>query len=164
MPVITQPLRDEHKELLPHIHALREAADLVGQARPDVVHHAVDEAHDFLSQHLLRHARAEEQALYPVVGRLMGSPRATATMERDHVEIARLTDELGRIRSELPAGAIEARQERPLRAVLYGLSALVTLHFAKEEEVYLPVLDEGLTEAEGRLLFETMEAAAAQQI
>jgi len=29
--------------------------------------------------------------------------------------------------------------------VLYGLYAIVKLHFAKEEEVYLPILDQRLT-------------------
>ena len=29
---VTQPLRDEHKELIPHIEILRTVADSVGQA------------------------------------------------------------------------------------------------------------------------------------
>ncbi len=35
----------------------------------------------------------EEDALYPVVARLMGAPAATATIARDHVEVGLLTDE-----------------------------------------------------------------------
>lgn len=35
----------------------------------------------------------EEDALYPVVARLMGAPAATATMTRDHVEVERLSAE-----------------------------------------------------------------------
>jgi hypothetical protein len=30
---VTQPLREEHKELIPHIETLRTVADSVGQAR-----------------------------------------------------------------------------------------------------------------------------------
>jgi iron-sulfur cluster repair protein YtfE (RIC family) len=156
----TQPLRDEHKHLLPHIAGLRAAADSVGEAEADAVLRKVAESHDFLVHHLLPHAQAEERALYPVVSRLMGAPEATATMERDHVEIGRLTAELGVLRTGLSGSTIDAAQARSLRAVLYGLSALVALHFAKEEEVYLPILDERLTEPEAREMFEAMEAAA----
>jgi hypothetical protein len=49
---------------------------------------------------------------------------------------------------------------RELRRVLYGLFALVELHFAKEEEVYLPILDANLTAEQAADLFHKMEAAA----
>lgn len=161
MTAITQPLRDEHKELLPHIEALSAAADLVGQAPAEVVREKAQASYDFLAHHLLRHAGAEEAALYPVVARLMGAPAATATMSRDHVEVERLTAELGTIVESLCCSTIDSEKARELRAVLYGLAALVKVHFAKEEEVYLPILDAGLSEAEGRKLFEAMEAAAS---
>ena len=50
----------------------------------------------FSAHHLIPHAQAEDQALYPVVARVMGVPEATATMRRDHVEVGRLTEELQR--------------------------------------------------------------------
>ncbi|HET9918312.1 MAG TPA: hemerythrin domain-containing protein [Ktedonobacteraceae bacterium] len=114
----------------------------------------------FLSQHLLPHAQAEERALYPVVGRLIGASEATATMSRDHVEVGRLTEELGSLRSHLVGTSMSASQERALRCVLYGLIALVSVHFAKEEEIYLPILDARLTAEEATRLFEAMELAA----
>jgi hypothetical protein len=48
---VTQPLRDEHKELIPHVDALRTAADAVGDATPDALREAVDGAYDFLAHH-----------------------------------------------------------------------------------------------------------------
>jgi len=36
----------------------------------------------------------------------------------------------------------------------------VKLHFAKEEEIYLPLLDAKLTAEEAHAMFEAMEAAA----
>ncbi|HLE45226.1 MAG TPA: hypothetical protein VJB36_14540 [Methylomirabilota bacterium] len=45
---VTQPLRDEHKELIPHIEALRSVADTVGYVPVEVVRHGVDEAYEFL--------------------------------------------------------------------------------------------------------------------
>lgn len=161
MAPVTQPLREEHKELLPHIDALLHVADLVGEAAPDDLHKGVDEAYDFLTHHLIPHAEAEERALYPVVGRAMGAPEATRTMSRDHVEVGRLTDELGVLRSRLAAGG-NGEQLKALRRVLYGLHALVKVHFAKEEEVYLPILDERLSADDARRMFEAMESAAGE--
>jgi hypothetical protein len=47
--------------------------------------------------------------------------------------------------------------------VLYGLHALVTVHFAKEEETYLPILDEHLDAATAAELFRSMHAAAEHE-
>lgn len=159
---LTQPLRDEHKELLPHIELLRTTADAIGEASIASLRQSVNEAYAFLTHHLLPHAQAEERALYPVVGRLMGAPEATATMSRDHDEVGRLTEELGSLRSHLDSASMDVSQERALRRVLYGLYAVVKVHFAKEEEVYLPILDARLTAEEAAQMFEAMERAAQE--
>jgi iron-sulfur cluster repair protein YtfE (RIC family) len=44
--------------------------------------------------------------------------------------------------------------------VLFGVYGLVKVHFAKEEEVYLPILDQRLTPEAAQEMFERMEAAA----
>lgn len=160
MVTLTQPLRDEHKDLLPHIELLRTAADAIGTASGASLSSNIDEAYAFLTHHLIPHAQAEERALYPVVGSLMGAPEATATMSRDHIEIGRLTEELRSLRPYLNGTGISASQEQALRRVLYGLYAIVKVHFAKEEEVYLPILDAWLTATEASRLFESMEQAA----
>lgn len=158
----TQPLREEHRELLPRIKQLRVAADLVGEAPIEETQRAIDEAYGFLVSHLIPHAQAEDAALYPVVGRVMGAPEATATMRRDHVEVGRLTADLGASRARLAAGIADETVLRDLRRALYGLHALVTVHFAKEEEVYLPLLDARLAPEEATTLFRDMEAAASE--
>ena len=92
----------------------------------------------------------------------MGAPEATGTMSHDHVEVGRLTDELGLIRSGFSGSQLTETQAKDLRRVLYGLYTLVKVHFAKEEEVYLPILDARLTSDEAHQLFEDMEEAAHQ--
>lgn len=159
---LTQPLREEHKELLPHIEAIRTTADAIGEAPLSELRPQLDEVYDFLAYHLLPHAQAEEAALYPVVGKVMGAPEATGTMSRDHVEVDRLIDELGQTRSGLSGSTLTESQIKDLRRVLYGLYTLVKVHFAKEEEVYLPILDARLTPDEARSLFEKMEHAAGE--
>lgn len=97
--------------------------------------------------------------MYPAVERVMRAPGATATMTRDHVEVVALTEELQRLRDDLPGGFTPARR-RDARRLLYGLYAMIRLHFAKEEEIYLPLLDTGLTAAQAEELFTAMHAVA----
>lgn len=87
----------------------------------------------------------------------MGAPAATATMTRDHVEVGRLTDELGTLRA---GGDDSAANQIEARRLLYGLYALLRVHFAKEEEIYLPLLDERLSAQEAQAMFASMEKAA----
>jgi iron-sulfur cluster repair protein YtfE (RIC family) len=162
--LLTQPLRDEHQDLRPHIERLRVAAESVGTAQFTDLRQEVDDAYTFLTGHLIPHAHAEERALYPVVGRVLGAPAATATMSRDHVEIGQLTEELGALRATFHTGALAERDSEALRRVLYGLYALVKVHFAKEEEVYLPLLDARLQPEEAQAMFQAMTAAASETL
>jgi hypothetical protein len=76
------------------------------------------------------------------------------------VEVGRYIEELGELKNGLTGAALTASQISALRRVLYGLYAIVKLHFAKEEEVYLPILDERLTPETAREMFEKLETAA----
>jgi iron-sulfur cluster repair protein YtfE (RIC family) len=156
-----QPLLDEHQHLRPHIEALAAAGDAVGAVALTSLRATVDDSLAFLLHHLIPHATAEEQVLYPAVARLLGDPRATATMTRDHVEIDRLVQELSALRTRLcTVDELDADLTGALRRVLYGLAAIVRLHLAKEEEVYVPVLEAGLTAGAADRLFEEMDTAA----
>ena len=160
MKTLTQPLREEHQELLPHIEAILRVAEQIGERPVDEVRAGVDEVYDFLAHHLKPHAEAEEAALYPAVQRALGSPDATKTMSRDHVEVGRYIAELAALRDTLNGPTLPSDQVKDLRRVLYGVYALVHVHFAKEEEVYLPILDKWLTPESARELFDVMESAA----
>jgi iron-sulfur cluster repair protein YtfE (RIC family) len=157
---LTQPLRDEHRDLLPHIESLRTVADMVDSATDADLLEALAEVSDFLTAELAPHAEAEESVMYPAVEQALASPRATETMRRDHVEIVGLIKELQRERALLSTTADPATPRRALRAVLLGLHAVVRLHFAKEEELYLPALDAWLSPSRASSLFAAMEATA----
>ncbi len=160
MKTLTQPLREEHKELFPSVDRIRQVADLIGEAPMAEIQHGVEEVYDFLANHLKPHAQAEDAALYPVVQKVLGSPDATRTMSRDHVEVGRYIEELEEIRKDLTGSALTSTQARSLRRVLYGVYALVRVHFSKEEEVYLPILDQRLTPQAAQEMFAAMEDAA----
>jgi hemerythrin-like domain-containing protein len=160
MTLLTQQLRDEHRDLLPHVEMLRTVADEIGEAPISSLRHGVDAIYAFLTFHLLSHAQAEERALYLMVGKLMGASEATATMSRDHSEIVRYTEELSALRSRLDDTNAGVSEEKALRRILYGLYAIVKVHFAKEEEIYLPILDTRLTPEKAAHMFEKMESEA----
>jgi hypothetical protein len=64
-------------------------------------------------------------------------------MSRAHVEIAALVAEFRRLVEALDTDpARGASLSAPLRRVLYGLDAVLRLHFAQEDEHYLVLLDE----------------------
>jgi iron-sulfur cluster repair protein YtfE (RIC family) len=156
------PLRAEHRELLPHIDDLRAVADSVGFTPVTELVNRVSQACDFLTSHLIPHALAEDEVLYPAIVAFLGAPLATATMSRDHVAVLALTNELVALRRLTEGGELRTQTAKDLRRVLYGLHALVKVHFAKEEEILLPLLDERLTSAAASDLFAAMERSAAK--
>ena len=107
--------------------------------------------------HLIPHAQAEEQVLYPTVGRLLRTLEATDTMSRDHLEVILLTEELEALRLHLFFAPLTEPEEQALRRVLYGLYAIIKLHLAKEEEIYLPILEAHLHAEEVDRMVEAME-------
>lgn len=159
MSALTEALRAEHHEMLPRIEQLRLAADQVGRVPLPELEHAVDTACTFLTDTLMPHAAAEEAALYPVVARVMGSPQATATMLRDHAEIARRVTALTELRVRI-GFTLDDTTIAELRASLYGLYTLVLVHFVKEEDVYLPLLERALSTTESATVLTELEAAA----
>jgi iron-sulfur cluster repair protein YtfE (RIC family) len=121
------------------------------------IRNGVKEVYEFLAYHLIPHAQAEDVALYPAVQKVLGSPDSTRTMTRDHVEVGRYIEQLAELQQELAP-----RNFKALQRILYGLYALVKVHFAKEEEVYLPILEARLTPDEAKAMFEAMENAASR--
>ncbi|MBM2805691.1 MAG: Hemerythrin cation binding protein [Deltaproteobacteria bacterium] len=147
---------DEHRNLLPHIEELRIVADSVGDFSPSLLLRGIDKLHDFLMSQLIPHAQAEEETFYPAVAKILGTPQAIATMSRDHAEVSDLTGQLRALRSQISHSGFDEDKAKELRRILYGLHTLLKAHFAKEEEVYLPMLDTGLDEIEAHDLFHKM--------
>jgi len=128
----TEVIRDDHAHLREHVEhmriAARELPDMSPQERQDVIARIVD----FLRGTLLPHADEEERSLYLDVARRLGHPEATAPMTHDHVAI--------RVRTLELAATDETDVDR-LQELLYGLYALISVHFWKEEQLYLPLIE-----------------------
>ena len=76
------------------------------------------------------------------LARVLGGNDPTATMSRAHVEISHLIRRLGRVLDDLGPEGPDADDIIELRRLLYGLHAILQLHFAQEDEGYLSLADE----------------------
>ncbi len=132
----------EHRTLRPDLDRLRVAADQIGVVAPDRALALVRQVHRFLVEDLLPHEEAEDAILYPVFARVLGGHDPTGTMSRAHVEIAHLVRRIGRLLDEADPAHPDPDDLLELRRVLYGLHAILELHFAQEDEGYLSLVDE----------------------
>ncbi|NOQ00121.1 heavy metal translocating P-type ATPase [Mycolicibacterium sp.] len=133
----------EHDTLRDALRMLREAADAVAAGAGPVALQSLSRAHAFLIHQLIPHERAEESQLYPALAGPLGSGEATATMSRTHAEIQRLCDRIGvHVAIAQEANTIQPDQVGDLLACLYGLYALLRLHFLQEEENYFTLTDD----------------------
>lgn len=124
----------EHDRMRDDLSVLRDAAHQIGTGDPSALD-SLRAADAFLQQTLLPHEDAEDSALYPELARPLGSAEATATMSRMHAEIHRLAERLHTHRDVADEnGGVRAEQVDDLLACLYGLYALLCLHFVQEEE------------------------------
>ncbi|WP_344687238.1 heavy metal translocating P-type ATPase [Blastococcus jejuensis] len=127
----------EHDELADTFPLLRRAAGLLAEKPGPEALDAVRRAHVFLVDRLLPHELAEETQLYPALAEPLGSTEATAPMSRTHAEIQRLAARLGtHLELADAAGELDPDQVEDVLATLYGLYAVLRLHFVQEEENY----------------------------
>lgn len=176
---LTLRFRDEHRALWPEVDRLLAVADRVGVDPPERWRAAAREAHRFLVEELLPHEQAEDTELYPALARVFGGHDPTGTMSRGHAEIAHLTHRLGRLLDDLDESAGPATADGPTadpqpttptlagaatapatagddeadaadaRRLLYGLHAVLRLHFSQEDEGYLSLADDAPTGSGG---------------
>lgn len=156
---MTMTLR--HRELRTDIERLRQWADEIGVVHLDTVRQRLGAANELLMTRLLPHALAEDEILYPAVREFVG-PQATGMLQRDHGQMLKLTAELNALRRAACADEVGPRFAVEARRILYGLYMLADLHFEKEDEIVLPVLDERCSVAETADLDSAMERAAAR--
>jgi hemerythrin HHE cation binding domain-containing protein len=127
----------EHDQLGDAFPLLRRAAALLAAGPTDEALDSVRRAHAFLTDRVLPHEHAEDTQLYPALATPLGGQEATAPMSRTHAEIQRLSDRIGtHLDLAAAGGGLDVDQVEDLLASLYGLYAVLRLHFAQEEENY----------------------------
>jgi len=157
MSKLAEFIHHEHNTLRPHVELIRVTADAVGEVPLPILRDLTNTVLGFLVRELLPHAREEKEILYRTVEQATQSPGSTATMNREHLEVSKMADQLGDLHALTVAEAdLSDRTIRDLRRVLYGLYALVNLHFLKEEEIFVDILDRRLSATEKDVLVAAM--------
>jgi hypothetical protein len=139
---VGERFRAEHKEFVPWLQRIRATADRLETFAPAHAREELEQVRWFLQVRLVQHEQEEEAAVYPVVAKLIGGEDPMGTMERAHMEIEHLSRVFGHLLTDLPPDGPSPEDLVDLRRVLYGLHAILRLHFAQEEEAYSWLADE----------------------
>jgi len=135
-------LHSEHDVLAPVLERIRRLADELDALPPEHARTALQELDVFLHERLLPHEHADEREIYPLFERALGGDDPMAALSRTHREIHHLSRMLHRSVEDLTAGeALDQDRIRDIRRLLYGLDAVLQLHFAQEEELYATMTD-----------------------
>lgn len=121
---------------------------------------------EFLSGELLPHAAGEEKTLYPALDPVIrehGSP--TATMSVDHEYIGEYAKQITETARALHSADTRERAvlARKLARQVIQLQGLFSVHLAKEERVYLPLIEKAISSGDQQELLAALheEAEAA---
>jgi heavy metal translocating P-type ATPase len=128
--------RQEHREFVPEVQRIRSTADRLGQMSTEETRRELEAVRAFVLERLPEHEEEEEEIVYPVVAEAMGGEDPLASMARAHLEISHLGRIYKQLVDDLPEEGPSAEDLMDLRRVLYGLYAILRLHFAQEEEAY----------------------------
>jgi iron-sulfur cluster repair protein YtfE (RIC family) len=128
----TEPFRREHEELYSRIEHVKQAAREVARLEREEREALVGRIIGFLRGTLVPHAKAEEKVLYPEWAKLVGFDDAAVPMVHDHEAIVARIEQL----EHTDIADVDMLQE-----LLYGLHALISVHFRKEEDIQLPAFD-----------------------
>ena len=117
----------------------------------------------FLTGELLPHARGEEQSLYPALDPIIrehGSP--TATMRVDHEYIGQYARQIGETARRLRAAGEQERAvlAKQLARQAIQLQGLFAVHLAKEERVYLPLVEQAISAGDQHALLAALHDEA----
>jgi heavy metal translocating P-type ATPase len=133
---LARGLAAAHRALRPRVGELAAlAARLEGLPGPEA-RSQLEGLREMLENELLPHERDEQRTAYPLIESMLKSEDPTGPLIQTHHEIHRLTRLYGRLVAQLPAEGPGREDFRDLRRVLYGLHAILSLHFAQEEELY----------------------------
>ena len=138
---LVRRFRTEHASLRPDVDRLAAVADEIGVVAPERALELAREVQRFLADDLLPHERAEDTELYPALERVLGGNDSTGTMSRGHAEIAHLSHRLSRVLDDVDGDRLEGEDATDVLRLLYGLHAVLTLHFSQEDESYFSLAD-----------------------
>jgi hypothetical protein len=156
MATLTQVSTEHRERLMPHVDALPGLAEEVGHTPwPQLSPRLADE-HAFLVSTLIPHMEVVESGVHQELDRLLSCRLAMEPIEREHVEVRKLIDQLGTYPPKARLGDGEAIE---LNRVLLKLFSILKVHL-REESMYIPILEHNLDREQVDALVASMEHAA----
>ena len=125
-----------HRALKPRVGELAALAVHLDELPVAEARLRLEQAQQMLERELLPHEDDEQRTAYPVIQKLLAGENPTGPLVQTHYEIRRLSRLFGRLVKQLPVSGPAREDLRDIRRVLYGLHAILTLHFAQEDELY----------------------------
>ena len=144
--LLSQRFKKEHLTIRRDINRLHQVADSLESLDPIGAVDAVKGIQRMLIEEVQPHEDAEEHELYPALGHFFGGNDPMATMSRAHIEITHQIHRLGQLIDYIGPNGVDEIDRAELRSLLYGLSAILTLHTTQEDESYLSLADESIQE------------------
>jgi mannose-6-phosphate isomerase-like protein (cupin superfamily)/iron-sulfur cluster repair protein YtfE (RIC family) len=137
-PDVAALILEEHGGLFPHLEHLGSLAAESGTLSDAELRSRLGDALSFLRDGLLPHAQEEERSVYPAAERVLRAVGgATRMMSIDHRFITEMVEELDAVAT----GPLSEPDRERARRLLYGLQSVLEVHFVKENEVYVPLLN-----------------------
>jgi hypothetical protein len=155
--------RDHHARLLPHVDRLLDLAEMIGRVDCSGMHQVFEVEYAFIVGQLVPHIDVIEATLYDRLEALMGRRHSMAPMREEHEVMRKLIEELGRYRGHAAACSWDTVEGLALRRALYRLHSLLKIHLA-EEELYLGVLEQNLSDDEKDALARALDHAMAEPL
>ena len=172
----------EHRVVMAELAPLRSALEKVereGDPALPAAHAALESAGQMMASTLLRHARKEDEVLFPALEAAFGAGLPTSVMREEHRAIheraARFRETLRQLREiEHPAivtGGAAIRQltrttagAEELREIGRDILERIDMHFAKEEEILFPMAAGMLSPSEEAEITRRMERIDAEPV
>ena len=153
---VIAPLRESRRPLYDGLGQVHVAAGAVDAAEQRVALAALAAALAYLQDELLPACRAEEATLFIAVEGALAAVYSTRVMKAQHASIGAMAADLAQVVDAARADGDVAAYRRYLLPLLYGLYALVRAHLEAEDDAYLSLLDEHLSESQVGMIVDNM--------
>jgi heavy metal translocating P-type ATPase len=135
-PSRVRALHGDHEEVQAALDRLREIADALDDATPEMAVALIREAHGLVARIIVEHERDDEARVYPEVAQMLKDAHGLSAMSRAHREILHLARLLERAATGLNAADADRYLARDAQRVIEAIESLVRLHNAQEEDIY----------------------------
>ncbi len=129
-------LAAEHQGLTQVLERIEGTADRLDRLGPAEACRELGEVDRLLREQVIPHERQDDNTLYPHLAELLGGDDPLAAMSATHREILHLARLFGRMVADVAPETLVPDDLRDARRLLYRLGAILSLHFAQEEELF----------------------------